>query len=226
MNKLLVLLLAGTLAAFAGAVPSTTIQGNYIETRTADVFTGPCFANAEAGLIGELAVFGWKINQGSWQGVRLDGLAVAGAVRASSTLGDVYKSAYPVKSILIIDERATPEQRLALGSFARKIGGDLLQDVVKVEYAPIELKFADNDMHSMKATFSAGTLATIETRAISENDHLCRNEEVWYSPLAKTTHAMPAVATAHTFRGEGLGTTWSSPDKRSSFLGNFVFPSE
>src|SRR5688500_12199370 len=121
--KLLAFLLVSSLA-FAGGIPSSSIHGDYIEARTADVFTGPCFANAESGLIGELAVFGWRVNKGSWQGVKLDGLAVAAAVRASATLGDVYASAYPVKSILIVDERATPEQRLALRSFAKKMGGD------------------------------------------------------------------------------------------------------
>jgi hypothetical protein len=102
------------------------------------------------------------------------------------------------------------------------MGGQLLKDVVRVEYAPVSLSFENNDMHSMKATLTAGQLAKIQTRAINEGDHLCRNEEIWYQPLTKTDHAMPAVATAHSFKGEGLGTKWSSPDKRSSFIGSFV----
>ena len=112
---------------------------NYVEARTADVYTGPCFANSEVGLTGQLAVFGWKVTKGSWDGVQLDDLGVVGVVRASSTLGDVYHTAYPVKAVLIVDERANPEQRLALQSFAKRMGGDLLQDVVRVEYQPIDL---------------------------------------------------------------------------------------
>jgi hypothetical protein len=221
MTKFLPLLLAGGMA-FGASLPSNKIYGDYVEARTADVFTGPCFANAEAGLIGELAVFGWRVQKGTWQGTKLDGLAVAAAVRASSTLGDVYQPANPAHAVLIVDERATPEQRLALQSFARKMGGDLLKDVVRVAYAPVNLKFENNDMHTMKATLTAGDLAKIQTRAINEGDHLCRNEEIWYQPLTKTDHAMPAVATAHSFQGDGLGTKWSSPDKRSSFIGSFV----
>src|SRR6266581_4201342 len=106
MKTCLLFLLAATLC-FAGGVPSQNIRGSYIEARTADVYTGPCFANSEGGLVGELAVFGWKIDKGSWQGVSLDGLSVVGAVKASGTLGDVYHSSYPVKSILIVDEKAT-----------------------------------------------------------------------------------------------------------------------
>lgn len=225
MKRLMsVLLLAGV--AFAGGIPSNNIYGEYVEARTADVFTGPCFANAEVGLVGDLAVFGWKVTKGSWHGTSLDGLGVVAAVRATSTLGDIHHPVNPVSAVLILDERATPEQRLALQSFARKMSGDLLKDVVRVETSPINLTFANNDMHSMKATLSAGSLAKIETRAIHETDHLCRNEEIWYQPFSKTNHFMPAVATAHRFNGRGLGTTWSNPNKRSSFIGSFVETAE
>ncbi|MBK9169763.1 MAG: DUF1326 domain-containing protein [Bryobacterales bacterium] len=225
MKILLTFVLAGGLAIGA-SLPSKTISGEYIEARTADIFTGPCFANAETGLIGELAVFGWKVRQGSWQGVDLTGLSVVAAVRANTTLGDVYTPHYPVKSVVIVDERATPEQRLALASFARKVGGELLADVTRVDAAPIELTFENNNIHTTKAKLTAGTLATIETRAINEGDHICRNEEIWSPPLNKTDHAMPAVAVSHTFSGQGLGTQWSSPNKRSSFVGSFQHDSE
>ena len=222
---MLVLSLAACLS-YAAGIPTNSIYGNYVEARTADVYTGPCFANSEVGLTGELAVFGWKVTKGTWNGVQLDDLGVVGVVRASSTLGDVYHSSYPVKAVLIVDERANPEQRLALQGFAKRMGGDLLQDVVRVDYQPIDMSFANGDMHSMKATLTAGNLAKIQTRAMNENDHICRNEEVWYRPLTKVQHAMPAFAVAHSFRGEGLGETWSSPDKRSAFVASFEAPSE
>jgi hypothetical protein len=212
--------------AFAGAIPSGNITGDYIEARTADVVNGPCFANSEGGLVGELAVMGWKVNKGAWQGVNLDGLSVVAAVRANSTLGDQYVKVYPVKSVLLVDDRATPEQRLALIGFAKKMGGDLLQDVVRVDAAPISLEFENNDIHSMKGTLTAGTLARIETRGIHMSDHLCPNVEVWFQPLTKVTHAMPAFALAHSFRGAGLDASWSSPDKRSGYVGNFLAASE
>jgi hypothetical protein len=206
---------------FGASLPKTSLHGEYVEARTADVFTGPCFANSEVNLTGNLAVFGWKVKQGNWQGVKLDGLGVVGVVRANRTLGDGHNSAYPVKSVLIVDQKATPEQRLALASFAKKMGGDLLQDVVKVVVQPVELSFDKNNVHSAKATLTAGTLAKIQTRAILDTDHLCTNEETWYSPLTKLDHAMPAYALAHDYKGDGLDTTWSSPEKRSAFVGNF-----
>ena len=212
--------------AFAAAIPAQNIYGNYVEARTADVYTGPCFANSEVGLVGQLAVFGWKVTKGSWQGVDLEGMSVVGVVRAHHTLGDVFETAYPVKAVIIVDSRANVEQRLALQSFAKHMGGDLLQDVVRVDYQPIELTFADNNIHSMRASLTAGSLAKITTRALSEGDHICRNEEVWYRPLTKLDHSMPAYALANQFQGQGLDTTWSSPDKRSAFIGTFVTESE
>jgi len=221
-----VVLLAMAGLSFAAGIPAHNIYGNYVEARTADVYTGPCFANSEVGLTGELAVFGWKVTKGAWMGVDLDGMSVVGVVRAHHTLGDVYESAYPVKAVMIVDSRANAEQRLALQSFAKHMAGDLLQDVVRVDYRPIELSFANNDIHSMKATLTAGNLAKISTRALQEGDQICHNEEVWYRPLTKLDHAMPAYSVANQFDGQGLGTTWSSPDKRSSFIGTFVTESE
>jgi len=207
----------------AGLQNRTQLRGDYIEARTADVYTGPCFANSEVDLVGNLAVFGWRVDKGEFEGVRLDGLSVVGVVRANSTLGNVSREAYPVKSVIIVDDRATPEQRLALKSFAQRMGGDLLQDVVRTDYQPIDLAFENNNIHSGKATLTAGSLAKIETRAINEGDHLCSNEITWYPPLTKLDHAMPAYALANSFSGKGLNTTWSNPDKRSAFIGSFQF---
>ncbi len=78
----------------------------------------------------------------------------------------------------------------------------------------------------MKASQTAGNLAKITTRALNGGDHICRNEEVWYRPLTKLDHAMPAYSLANQFQGQGLDTTWSNPDKRSAFVGSFVTESE
>jgi hypothetical protein len=215
------LFVAGSTLMAAGLQNRTQLRGEYIEARTADVYTGPCFANAEVDLVGNLAVFGWKIDRGQFQGVNLDGLSVVGVVKASGTLGNVHGSAYPVKSVLIVDEKANVEQRLALKSFAQRMGGDLLQDIVSIKYQPVDLAFESDNLHSAKATLTAGNLAKIQTRAINSGDHHCSNEITWYQPLTKLDHAMPAFAMAHSYKGDGLNTTWSNPDKRSAFVGSF-----
>ena len=71
--------------AWAGG--GSSITGDYVEIRSCDVYTGPCFANGEMGLTGEEAILTWSVDQGSWEGVALDGLNVIAVVRASATLG-------------------------------------------------------------------------------------------------------------------------------------------
>src|SRR5579885_733752 len=132
MLKLLgsaVVTLAAASISFAAGIPTRSINGNYIEARTADVYTGPCFANGEVEMAGKEAVFGWKINKGSWQGVDIAGLSVVGVVRSEHTLGNAYEAANPAKAVLIVDSRANAEQRLALQNFAQHQAGDLLAHI-------------------------------------------------------------------------------------------------
>jgi hypothetical protein len=221
-NFLLALSLSASLS-FAAGLPGNHVRGEYIEARTADVYTGPCFANSEVGLAGDLAVMGWKIEAGSFDGVKLDGLSVMGVVRAKGTLGDVTVSSNPAKSVLIVDDRANAEQRLALMSFAQKMGGDLLSDVVRVEYQAISFSTEPEGVHSRKAVMTAGHLAKLETRPLTEGDQICHNEGVWYQPLAKMDHAMPAYTVANDFSGKGLGTVWNYAGNRGSFIGTFQY---
>jgi hypothetical protein len=219
-------LAAAASISWAAAIPAHTIHGNYIEARTADVFTGACFANGEAEQVGREAVFGWKIATGEWHGVSLAGLSVVGVVRSEHTLGLASEPVNPAKAVLIVDSRANTEQRLALQSFAKRMGGDLLQDVVKVDYAPIELNIQDGNIHGGTAKLTAGSLASIQTRALNSGDHVCGNEEVWYPPLTTVEHAMPAYALDNSFTGDGLGETWHNRLRRSGFLGTFQVPAE
>ena len=69
----------------AGLASAAGIQGDYVEARTADVFTGPCFSNAEVFIYGNQAVMAWKVTEGSWKGVDLRGLCVAAAVSGTTT---------------------------------------------------------------------------------------------------------------------------------------------
>lgn len=211
----------GSLLAAGSALAGSSVRGHYLEARSADVYTGACFANSEVGVVGELAVMGWKITEGSYKGVKLDGLGVVGAIKASATLGDVHNTAYPVKAVLIVDERANVEQRVALKQFAQQMAGDLLTDIVKIEYAPVSIDFEDNNVHSATATLRAGSLAAVQTRPLMSKDHVCAHEEIFYPPLTKVGHSMPAFTIANSFKGKELGTTWSSPDKRSAFVADF-----
>lgn len=221
--KKLAPLLALFLTVGTAAVTAQQIQGDYIETRSADVYTGSCFANGEVGLVGNEAILGWRVSKGSWSGVPLEGRSVVAAVKANATLGDPYDDPYPAKAVVIVDKDATDAQRTALLAFAKQMGGRLLENVNTVLEAPISFDVADHasGRHGA-ALLHAGRFVTVQTRSLNDGDHLCGNEETFYPPLTKTTHAMPAVALTDRFQGPGLGETWNSRDKRSAFVGTFA----
>ncbi|HEY0781392.1 MAG TPA: DUF1326 domain-containing protein [Thermoanaerobaculia bacterium] len=244
LSLLALALAVPALAAPSAQAPATpTITGDYMEARTSDVYTGSCFANSEVNLTGREAVLAWHVRAGAWAGVPVDGLAVVAAVHASATLGDPTRNPLPAHAVLVVDQRATPAQKDALVGFAHAMAGDLLGDVVAVYSAPVDFEVgaaaSDGQEHLGRnhsalpsahhshfeggaAKLTAGTLIELQTRPLNHGDHLCGNEEIYYPPLTAAHDAVPAVTLANAYRGNDLGLTWSSPEKRSAFVGTFA----
>jgi hypothetical protein len=99
------------------------------------------------------------------------------------------------------------------------MGGQYLADVRWVKSAPIELEMLHGPGF---VSLRAGEFAELKTRALSHHDMHCGNEFMYYPPLVETNSVRPAYALAHRFSGEGLGSTWSWPGKRSAFIGSFA----
>ena len=220
MRNRLPALLALALSCLSTSLFAQQIRGDYIETRSADVYTGQCFANGEVNLVGKEAILAWHVQSGSWHGVSLDGLTIAAAVRAKATLGDPYANPYPAQSVLLVDDQATPQQSAALVSFAKQMGGELLRNVDQTIAAPMEM-IVNHERHGV-ALLRAGQFATIQTRSLGEHDHVCGNEVTFYPPLTQVSHSMPAVAVTDAYRGPGLGESWDTHGRRSAFIGTFA----
>jgi hypothetical protein len=207
----------------AGNQPADEISGNYLETRTCDVYTGPCFANAQVGLTGQQAIMAWSIESGTHEGVDLSGLNVVLVVRAADTLGfggTVVVRPDPIRSVILIDARATDSQREALAAFVKRHAARVAGDVVRVASLPIEIKF---DHSEMECSLEAGNEARLVTRRLVARDRCCTNEEIFYPPLTEVEHSTPAFTIDGGFTGRGLGQTWSNPKTRSSFLASFAY---
>jgi hypothetical protein len=208
------------LLGLGAALQAQQLRGDYIESRSTDVYVAQCFANGEVGLTGNDALLAWHVEQGAWNGVKLDGLTVAAAVRARATLGDPYGDPYPAQAVLMVDSGADKQQRAALVELAQHNGGRLLENVVRVEYVPVVLD-APADAHEGSAVLRAGKLATIITRPLNHHDHICGNETNFYPPLTEVSDAVSAVATTDEFHGEGLGTEWTAHGRRSAYIARF-----
>jgi len=229
VSRLTGVLALGILAVSADA---GQIEGEYVEARTADVFTGPCFSNAEVFIYGKQAVAAWKVSRGSYRGVDLSGLSVAAAIRSEATFSEDRPG--DAKGVIIVDETADSRQREALIAFAQEMAGGRLDHVVAVRTAPIGLTVESPAMtvnmtelkhhgmpHAPRASFWAPGLAQIVTRPLDDTDHLCGNEVVAYAPLSKGVEVLPAFTLGHKYTGGELGGTWNDRNARSAFVGHF-----
>jgi hypothetical protein len=221
MRSLVTLSITLALALACSPAISAEITGEYLEARTCDVYTGPCFANGEMALAGKEAVMAWKVDKGSWKGVSLDRLAVALVVKSEGTLGDdgVFPmQAGKIESAILVDESATSEQSQALVAFVKDSAKHLAANVVHVQRAALELT---NDHLEGRGIFKAGDLAQIETRALDKGDCVCSNEMTFYQPLVKVQNSSPAYAKTLSYEGEGLSSRWRMHNGRSAFLATF-----
>jgi hypothetical protein len=213
-----ILMVALAPVAMAGA-SEAVIEGNYIETRSCDVWVAACFANGEVNTAGKEATMTWDVTKGSWNGVALDGLKVVAVLKAQATLGDPSKSPLPTKSIVLVDERANEAQKAALIDFAREASDGLVDEIVDVRTMDIAVSMSECAPEGC-ATVTAGDVLEIAARCLHDHDKHCGNEVAFYPPLTD------ADATAHfakrdRFSGEGLGVTWDNDVRSSAYIGTF-----
>src|SRR5579875_717857 len=219
--KRILTLAAVALLFVAAPLSAAGLTGQYIEARTTDVWTGPCFANADINLGGKHAIMAWKIDKGQWNKVSLDGLGVVAVVAASDTLGTPQTGRG--KAVLIVDERANHAQKEALLAFAKQQGGEFLRNVVAVRSARVELSVC-NCAEGGCGMLRAGD-ARIQTRCLDhKHDKVCGNESAFFPPLARDVKAQPALAAENTYTGTGLDSTWKDSGRRSAYLGTFTIP--
>ncbi len=194
----------------AGVVSAETISGEYLEARNSNMWAGPCVYNAEIGVTGDMAVMAWKVDDGQYQNVRLDGLSVVAVVHGDQTFGIGKK--VNTRTVFIVDDRASQPQREALIKMARTLAGDTIQGVVAVKQASVRMDVGQDDQlgHSL---LSAGT-TKLHTRPVREEDHTCGNERMAYPTLAEVTdeHA------AYTLRNEYKGSDFPVKELRSNSI--------
>jgi hypothetical protein len=210
-------------AAIPAAIPSMgkeKLRGDYLEARTCDVFVGACFANSETSEAGKQATLAWKFTEGEWKGVPMKGAAAVLLIDARSTLGDPYHSPLPVRNVLLIDERATDDQIVALREFVALQMGELAGNIVEERLVPIELAIDCCDKEGC-AKLSAGDIVKLETRCLHEDDKVCGHEDTYYQPFVGLTEKHPVYTVEHVVKRTLLDREWDDRDARSAFLGRF-----
>src|SRR6202171_2236674 len=137
MNRAIVVVALVALAtplATLSAGGKAHVTGEYVEARTAEIFTGGCIMGSEAETVGKQAVLAWKVDRGSFNGVSLDGLSVVAAVAGDRNLGiqEIGGGKANIRSSVFVDDRDNAAQRLALVAMATELsngtGGTALQE--------------------------------------------------------------------------------------------------
>jgi len=198
------------------------ITGNYLEVRSCDVYTGPCFANAEMGLTGKEGMMVWSIRSGQWNGVSLDGLSVIAVVHTQETMGDTQFQPRKGRSVLIVDSKADKQQRDALLQFVASRAGDLVSEVVSVRTSSIEANLGTCTKNACGSVKAEG-LVDVTTRCVGDHDHICGNEELFYPPLTSVKNPTAAYTEWASYKGQDLNVTWCLTDQRGSYLASFEY---
>jgi hypothetical protein len=221
-GQLSCLIVLGMVASPA-IISANDISGTYIEARTCQVYTGPCFAMGEVGLAGKHAVMSWSIAAGQHDDVDLSGLKVAMVVRASGTLGHAgFEDAAELASLILVDQQATPRQRRALVDFAKLHAGKAGRNVANVRMASIDMQL---DTVDLTGSLQVGKFVHLKARKARPGDCICSNESAFYPPLAKLNGCVPGVTIEGEVSARGLGSHWSIPDSRTAYLGTFAYKS-
>jgi hypothetical protein len=208
-------ILAGLGAACALSVPAMAdgITGEYVEARSAAVYAGACHYNGELTTAGREAVLAWNIQSGDVNGVKLDGLRVVALVSGGDNLANAGSAR---RSVLVVDEKATPAQREAVVRLLTAKVGKALGTVEAVKSAPI--RFASE---GVKTTVSAGSLATLNITKYP-CEHCMMPAETWYKPFAPTKSVTVAQGLSTGFKDSTLGVSWSSASQDNVFIGTFT----
>jgi hypothetical protein len=206
------------LVALTPLMADSRISGEYLEARTAEIFTGGCIMGSEAETMGRQAVLAWRVDRGTFNGVSLDGLAVVAAVAGDKNLGirEIGGGTANVRSAVFVDARADGAQQLALVAMASELSKGTVANIVQVTPAPISFTA---DEHVVNVTTDHVAL-TVDKHMV--HDASCGAMQ-WFHAFVPSASTSMGVAIENSFSGSALGTRWSDPNKRSAFFGTFSY---
>src|SRR5688572_156016 len=124
--------LAALVAAPGQAAPAVT--GDYVESRSANVYVGACHHEGEIQTVGRNAVLAWNITEGEFQGVSLTGVSAVAILAADRNLD---LPGAKRESILYVSEKASPEQREALVALLKERAAAALGDLKGIRAAAV-----------------------------------------------------------------------------------------
>jgi hypothetical protein len=209
-----VLITCAAAIAFTSRAENTAIKGDYVEVRTASVFTGACHFNGEVVTTGREAIMAWNFTSGRWNGADVAGLKAIAVISADENLENV--SAVR-RSEIILDNSANHEQKVAMLEALKNKYAATLGEIISVRSAPITFKHEGRTYDVVSAN------AAINVEAMP-NDLCCKQPNlVWYSPLVQLSGRKVGYTLKAVYSGSAVGETWERDGENSAFYGSFAF---
>jgi hypothetical protein len=204
-------LAAGLLAGGASAAPAVT--GDYVESRSANIYVGACHHEGELLTAGRNAVLAWNVTGGEVNGVSLKGVAAVAVVAADNSL-NMEGSAR--RSVLYVSDQATPEQRDVLASLLQERAGKTLGTVLSVKSAPVAFD-ASGDL------FRVQVPGVAQMKIKKATQELCCKQpyELWSKPLMAVQAPKAGYCLGVQFKDNGLLQSWSATDQNNAYFGQF-----
>jgi len=193
-------------------VADTAPFGQYVEARNAAVYGGACHYNGELTTGGESALLAWSLDGGVYHGVTLAGVDVVAAVAASDNL----KSDAARTSVIYVDARTNPAQRVAVERWLREAHGSQLGEVLAVETVPLSV---DSDGESFRA--QAGDAIELVGMAMPDRECCKMPYNVWYEPFEQLDNRLVAQTTRFAWRETRLAAAFERADNNDAFVGAF-----
>ena len=218
MKHTLAAAFALALSAGLSAAADEAVTGDYVEARTAEVYTGGCVMGSEGEVAGREAMMAWRVRKGTFKGVSLDGLAVVAVVAGDVNLGTHELGGVAptsIKSMLMVDRRATAVQQQALAELARSLAPNLVRGIVTTTPMPITFERNGDDVR-----VSAGE-AKVDINTNVEHSPTCASAQ-WFEPLSRVDDPKIGLTRKFEWSGDGLGAQWTLLDRKSSFVGSFT----
>jgi hypothetical protein len=172
-------------------------HGEYLEVRSAAASAGAVDKHRATAVAGDQAVLAWRVSEGAYRGVPLDGLAVVAVVVGKGPIGIADEAS--TRTTFLVDAQADLSQRAALVAMAKAFAGDTIQHVVEIRPVKIDM----NVCRGCAAGFASlkADMITVRTRRVLDSDKQDDIRERGHSALAKVFFQYPAVALEHRYSG-------------------------
>jgi hypothetical protein len=201
------------LATAGSAFAAPAVTGDYVESRSANVFVGACHHEGEIQTAGRNAVLAWNIKDGEFNGVNLAGVTAVAVVAADKSL--MLDDAKRI-SALYVSDKASAEQRDAFVALLKERAPKALGELAGVKTAAISFDASG-------ATYRVNAAGVADMKIKKETGQLCCKQPyfVWGKPFVPVKDAKAGYCLGVSYKDTSLLKAWSATDQNNAFFGQF-----